>query len=372
LENSQIRPPTDFPHDASGIRSDWLTTVLQENGTIGRDVSVRSVESKQIGDGLGQTGEVARLILTYNTHPDLPPGAPASLIAKFATSNDARRKASVATSLYVKEVDFYQNLADKISLRSPKSYFAKCDAVGEFFLLLLEDFPHHRAGDQIAGSDLQEATLGMQQLASLHGPFWNKPAPTQTASQQNTPSKEILVKGWPEMERWFSDYMSPEFRSMKNAYLESVEAFEAWNFTKPQTLRHGDFKADNLLFSTTNEVDPVVALDWQAIAMGKATVDLAYFITHNMTVEHRKAYERELLEIYLNALQGYGVDYSMSELLTEYRIALVNNLKAQVYICGVNVNQNPRAILRKQHLMRRVSSSIEDWRLGELLPFKAS
>ena len=325
-----------------------------------------------MGAGLGQTGEVARLVPRYVDTEGTASRGPVSIVAKVATSNEARRKASMRVALYEREVNFYKHVADKVSLKSPRSYFADVDPDGEFFMLLLEDFPHHRAGDQIEGTSRDEAVLGIEQLAKLHAPFWNKPLPVQMVERRQPRPVDRYRVAWEIMERSFGDCMSAKFRAMRDAWLASVDALAAWSIAAPRTVRHGDFKADNLLFAPCSEADAIVALDWQSVSLSKAVTDVAYFITHNMGVEKRKAHEQELLRLYAERIGEYGVDYPWAVLIDEYRTALLSNLSYIVHICGVNVNSNPKAIIRKQRLVERISSSIEDWNLVELLPFKAN
>jgi hypothetical protein len=71
--------------------------------------------------------------------------APTSVFAKFATSDAARRKASQTIGLYQREVNFYNVLAKGANVRAPACYFAKTTSDGEFFALILEDFPNRHA-----------------------------------------------------------------------------------------------------------------------------------------------------------------------------------------------------------------------------------
>ena len=353
----------DFPRDIDGLTAEWLTDVLRRDGAVDRGTAVRAFNAILLSDGVGQTGVVARLSLSYDGGQ-----GPASLIAKLATADEGRRKASVVSRLYGREVGFYAQVAPHVDLRAPHAYFTGLDEAGEFFLLLLEDFPNHRPGDQVAGSTRREAEFAMREMARLHAPFWDKPIPVEMP-QVGHPPMPMYEKAWAETVRSFGDYMSDAFKALRDPFLASVGALDAWKEASPATLVHGDFKADNLLFADDGNSATLVALDWQAIFRGKAMVDVAYYITHNMGVEDRRSCEQQLIDAYLAELAERGVDYPHDAAVADYRVALAYLLTYAIWICGINVVDHPRAIARKRKLMERISASIDDWRLAEILPF---
>lgn len=353
-----------FPTDIDQISEEWLTGTLHADGAIAQDVSVTGYEAEFLSDGVGQTGVVARLRLDYTGGT-----GPETVVVKYATGDATRRKAAVMAQLYSREVSFYAKIAPHVDLRSPHAYFAAIDANEEFFLLVLEDFPGHIPGDQVAGSSRQDAEIAMRQMARLHAPYWEKDIPVPIEEQQ-LPPQTLFADGWDELERTYGDYMSSELKALRDPLLTSLDPLLRWKFASPATLTHGDFKADNLLLGDRDGPDPIVALDWQAMGRNKSMLDVAYYITHNMAVEERRACELALIDAYLEELRSYGVDYVRDDALADYRIALAYLLLYLIFICGVNVIDHPRAIERKRRLNERVSASTADWRLGEILPLK--
>jgi aminoglycoside phosphotransferase (APT) family kinase protein len=64
----------------------------------------------------------------------------------------------------------------------------------------------------------------------------------------------------------------------------------------PMTVCHGDFRGDNLMFDDrASAEDEVAVLDWQITYRGPAVTDVAYFLCQSLTLEERRAHERELL-----------------------------------------------------------------------------
>jgi aminoglycoside phosphotransferase (APT) family kinase protein len=94
----------------------------------------------------------------------------------------------------------------------------------------------------------------------------------------------------------------------------------------PQTVAHGDFRADNLMFDdTTTGRDHVGILDWQIAYRGGGIGDIAYLTTQSMTVENRRAHERALVAIWYEALSAALGDqptgYTLADAWDGYRSA---------------------------------------------------
>ncbi len=82
---------------------------------------------------------------------------------------------------------------------------------------------------------------------------------------------------------------------------------------------HGDYRLDNLLFDPDGA--DVVAVDWQTLAVGPPARDLAYFLGTSLTVDDRRAAERELVAEYHAALCARGVSgYDADQCFDDYRL----------------------------------------------------
>jgi aminoglycoside phosphotransferase (APT) family kinase protein len=71
----------------------------------------------------------------------------------------------------------------------------------------------------------------------------------------------------------------------------------------PHCLIHFDPHLGNL---SLNRDGQVVLVDWQFFRVGHWSHDVSYFISSALTPEHRRAWERDLLEYYLERLQAHG------------------------------------------------------------------
>ncbi len=94
-----------------------------------------------------------------------------------------------------------------------------------------------------------------------------------------------------------------------------------WHQARPHpfAVLHGDYRLDNLLFDPDGA--DVVAVDWQTLAVGPPARDLAYFLGTSLTVDDRRAAERELVAEYHAALCARGVSgYDARQCFDDYRL----------------------------------------------------
>jgi aminoglycoside phosphotransferase (APT) family kinase protein len=356
---------TSFPVSLDAVDPAWLTKVLRARRLLSDSQVVVGFETKPIGLGFGQTGDSARLTLRY-AQSQTSETAPASIFAKFATTDPVRRKASKTIGLYQREVNFYNVLAKAANVRAPACYFAETTGDGEFFALILEDFPNHRPGDETVGLKVGEARLAIDLMAQLHGPYWGKMAEVDLAPLV-MPSRDRYVTAWSEMEARFGEHVPDRFREAREAYLDAIVPLQKWLVSQPSTLGHGDLRLDNLLFGPGNE-DPIVAVDWQAIRPSKGLRDFAYLISHSMNVEDRREHEIDLLRRYTERIGSFGISYSFEDAREDYRKAMLFDFCTVLYIVGININTHERALRRKHALMKRAVTAMLDWDVLDLLP----
>lgn len=354
-----------FPASVDAVNPAWLTDVLQRKNILSSSQSVTDVQASPVGAGFGQTGDSVRLHLIYSDR-DASRHAPASLFAKFATGDATRRAASKVIGLYQREINFYRVLVKSVRVRAPNCYFADISPDGEYFALLLEDFPDHRAGDETVGLAVPEAELAIDLMTELHGPYWGNMAKVDVAPLQMPPRAKFAA-AWDEMVTRFGEYVPAPVRAVKDAYLDAIGPLQEWLFSQPSTLGHGDLRLDNLLFGAVDR-DPIVAVDWQAVRPSKGIRDFSYLVSHSMAVDTRRAHEHELLRRYTEKIGRFGIAYSTADAAEDYRRAMLFDFLTVIYIVGININTHERAVRRKNALMIRSITAMLDWDVFDLLP----
>lgn len=352
----------DFPARPEDLDAAWLTEALVASGAVRPDTVVSEFVFAPIGAGFGQTGDAGRITIDYR---DDAPGAPRSAFIKFSTQDPRRRAASQRLGLYQREVDFYTRLAPRTTVAAPRCYFAQASADGSSATLLLEDFPEHRAGDDIVGLKLAEAKQVVDLLVALHAPFWGKSKSIDLAPL-DMGARDTFEPAWDEMARSFGEYLPPAFHAARDRFLGAIDGLQQWVLSEPATIGHGDLKLDNILFAP-GDTAAIVAVDWQAIRPQRGIRDLGYALSHSMEVADRRAGERALLARYCDGLAAHGIAYPLAEAERDYPVAMLFDFLTVIYIIGVNLNTNERAIRRKHKLLERTTAALTDWDALSLL-----
>ncbi len=328
------------PHE---FDAEWFNTCLPFDGVVSK------VVCEEIGTDVGFIGEVYRCHLSWQSNDG---SFPASVIVKVPTQNDENFALGDGLQLYEREIMVYQELAPSLGLPMPGYLYGELDPdpapwlerpvlflfdrlpirginwlIAQFlklagkskrrYVLVLEDVVDARPPTQAAGGSLDDACAALEVLAAFHAHNWMR-------SEVVDSQKRV----WP---------IDRACRVYEASYLRNLDAFRARyrarvgddvltrldeiqeRATKlnrdlgsaPWTLLHGDYRLDNLLFRPDGEI---VVLDHQGLAYGRPAVDVAYFVTTALNIEHRDE-EQMLLHTYHDALVEAGVTgYSFEEL----------------------------------------------------------
>lgn len=293
-----------------------VTSMLRTSGRF-PDATVERMTASPIGTG--QMAASYRLELSYaTTFPD----APASLVAKVASADEASRRMAAATSAYRREVLFYQRLANGVRTRTPDCYYADIADDGVSFVALLEDLGPATTVEQIGGCTADQASLALGQAAALHGSSWQQDSLREewlpAESVWGVLGAAIPAVATPWLDR-FGQYLSSEHVAAVHRLAVVVGAWLE-TLRDHRTLWHGDFRLDNLLFDARGGDVPVAVVDWQSVAAAPGVIDVSYFLGTSMTEAEREKHERDLVTEYHDQLLSFGVEnYSFEQCWREYR-----------------------------------------------------
>lgn len=291
------------------LTAEWLTGVMQ--------AEVTTFTAKRIGDGL--VGMNLRLTL------EGAPSLPRTVVAKLPSPDPTSRATGIALRNYEREVMFYKHLADTLDIRVPRCHAADWDPATGDFVLLLEDLAPGAQGNQLTGCSVEQARTAVLELARMHGPRWNDPLlfGHEWLSRRTGPEDAAQLAGLWAM-------LVPGFMATYSKYLDAdqVELIEQFGARITEwvdgrgdelTVTHGDYRLDNLMFATPEGGYPVATVDWQSPGHGPCTGDLSYFIGAGLVDDDRRAVERSLVEEYVEALGGYGVQVDIEQIWHHYR-----------------------------------------------------
>ncbi|SDG03424.1 Phosphotransferase enzyme family protein [Blastococcus aurantiacus] len=304
---------------ADALTPEWLTAALTAAGTLSGS---RVVGADVRPLGTGQMCDSVRIGLRY----DDPDAGPASLVAKLPAADEGSRATAKAFRSYEKEVRFYQELADRLPVRTPHLHYADLDVETASFVLLLEDLAPAEPGDQLRGCGTDVAAAAVAELVNLHAPLWGDPFLTELEWLHGDPEGrgallgEVLPMLWAGFQERYATSLLPHVKQAGDLY------FDAMAFGRPArgrapdrvaTVTHTDYRLDNLLIAPDGVVTVV---DWQTCGTGVGPSDVAYFLGAGLAPEVRRAAEDELVRSYHDGLLAAGVtDYGWDECWLDYR-----------------------------------------------------
>jgi len=318
----------------------WLTAVLQQGGV---DAVVKSFTAK--GVGTGQIGDSVRFTLDYERGGD---GAPASLVGKFPSAGEESRQTGAALGNYLREVRFYQQLAPKALVHTPRCYFTDVDEATSEFVLMMEDLAPAEQGDQLKGVSLEQARLVIVEAGRLHASHWGDEGLDELpwvsnakAAPASAVTGEAVAALWHGFKARYGERMEPSWIAvgdwLATRFIEIGSRHDG-----PRCLTHNDFRPDNMMFGGPGGGYPVTVLDWQSFAYGAGPTDVAYFLAGALAPEVRRAAEPELLALYHRTLIEHGVTgYDMADLKRHYGQGAYL-LFFTAFVAAMIVTQTPR------------------------------
>jgi hypothetical protein len=291
-----------------GLTNSWLSSVLQTEVKVGH--------TSRIGDGL--VGMNIRLELASDG------SVPGSMIAKLPSPDPTSRATGIALRNYEREVNFYLEIAPTVDIRVAHCYHAEWHADTGDFVLLMEDLAPARQGNQLTGCDRGQARTAVLELAKLHGPRWDDSTldDVEWLSRRSPQDSLQLAMLWgmflPGFMNTFGRYLSTEAVELIDRFGPRIAGWVDER-DRPNTVTHGDYRLDNLMFGELADGATIAAVDWQTPGHGLGITDVSYFLGAGVLPDERRLIERELVDQYGQALAHYGIAVDADELWMQYR-----------------------------------------------------
>jgi hypothetical protein len=305
--------------DPAEVTVEWLAQALR-SAQVDDDAHLESFESETVGTG--QMGRSVRFRLGWRGGGA---SAPRTIVGKFPSDDPKSRATGVAQGVYRKEVCFYRELKSTVGIRTPRCFFAASDGDGGDFVLLLEDLAPALQGNQLAGCTPDAAELALGELSKLHAPRWNDAtlAELDFLSRAGPDAAKLLqviyVSVWPGFAERYGDRLEPRALALSERLGAGLADWLA-GASGPETVVHGDYRLDNMLFGSDAGGYPLAVVDWQTVALGRPLADASYFLGGSLLPDDRRANEHALLRGYWQRLGAAGVsDYSWDECWRDYR-----------------------------------------------------
>ena len=357
---------SDFiPATPNAITTDWLTLALRRAGILKR-AKVVAIDVQPVAAGSGFVGQTARLIVDYD---EREASAPASIFAKLSSANPAVRQQLRKVGLYETEAGFYHDAAPlpAFPMSVPRPYLSLYHEQTGECLLLLEDLGQAEFGDNLTGCASTDALVVVRQLGRLHAHFWGAPILTQWPWLRSlTDEAEVRIALYramlPKFEQRVGTFLSPSLLEIARRFARLLPIYIERMGDRPQTLTHGDFRADNFAFTTTRGERGVTVFDWQVARRAPGPRDVAYFLALSLAVEQRRAMEASLLKLYHETLVAHGVGgYSAEDLRSDVAVGLGSPLTMWVIASAMLDFSSERGADLVKQACERLSAALDDY-----------
>jgi hypothetical protein len=291
-----------LPMRVEDITAEWVTGALSAKypGTV-----VTSLHTGTIIEG---TATKVRVLLNYNASGHAY-GLPPTMWVKGGFI----RHAHSYVESFVAETMFFSEWAPHLPINIPKAFYAATDPEGNQGIVLLEDLCARNVTFGYATRPItvrqQAATLDI--IACLHAKWWQSPELNGIRDfSEKWKSAEYVIMRSLEPEYFRRCMNLPRGREVVGGYRDPDRVAAAmrahWSHTEgvPHCFSHGDPHLGNMYFERDGSPG---FLDWQAWVRAPYAHDVAYSIIGNLTIEDRRANERDLWNHYLSGLRRFGV-----------------------------------------------------------------
>jgi hypothetical protein len=332
------RPTTvdQIPRSTEFLTPQWLTAALCAQQPGARVVGFSL--------GTGSDGSTSRraIRIEYN-EAGRKAGLPTDLFSK-STPNLTSRLLTVPAGALEVECLFYNTIQPTLNVETPAGYYADWDPRTGRSMILLEDVGRTKTatfGDPTkVHIDRAKAEHIVRLLATMHGTFWNSPrfdddlrVIKDAERYQLDLNKLIRFRSRSMVGVKRAESVVPaQFLRRRDELWPALLRSLALHRAGPTTLLHSDVHSRNWYVAEDGRMG---LYDWQCITKGSWGLDVAYAISSALTIENRRSWERELLEIYIDQLAASGGDkLTFDEAWLGYRQQIFHGLFFWLFTLG--------------------------------------
>ena len=295
--------PNDIPISYEAITSEWLTHILCK-GHPGAKVIAHRLDVPDEGNTNRR-----RIFITYN-EAGIAANLPPSVFCK-ASHKLANRLVLANCGLIQGETAFYNKYRAMLDIEAPTPILATYSPITYNSIIMLDDLVRHGATFCKHDTEMtrQRAESQMALLAKVHGRFYDS-AELKAADLPSFKGsfdfsdgwfglKDCSNRGFQVAEAVIPARLFRRYAEIWPATLKSAAVHDAL----PTTFTHTDTHLRNWYIALNGEMG---LCDWQAPSKGHWGRDVAYAMSSGLAIENRRAWERELLQFYLDRLHAAG------------------------------------------------------------------
>ena len=297
------RTREDIPLNGLDVTEEWLTDVLCRDHEGARVVSFSTELHTQ------QTTTRAAIRVQYNAEGEQA-GLPTQLYSK-TTTGFRQRLVLGAAHMLEGESMFYTRFRPSIRMEAPEGYWGRVDPVSWRSMILMEDIAATKGAQFIEPTTpLTRAQIEdiIRNLAACHGAWWEDPqlGGLKTGSDHiSYVGKFVDMGGRAAVGLKRAQALVPmRLHGQADRIWKATErALELGTTQQPHTLLHGDTHVGQAYITSDGRMG---LSDWQSIMAGGWGYDYGYFVATALDPDDRRAWEHELLDLYLTELAAAG------------------------------------------------------------------
>ena len=325
------RPPAmtlaDVPWSVDALTPAWWTAVM-----CGGHAQAQVVAFRTVGASSG-THQRHRFVLDYNA-VGAAAGLPTAIFTK-SLPNVLTRMIGGYNGTARAEGRFYREIRPALTLETPLGYHAAFDRCSLAGINVLEDIATTRGATFCAATTLVTRTMAesmVDLLAALHAHAYGDArldrelrwlanfADWFTIGARKMHTEMYTAQAIARL----ADRLPRELIDRRRQIWPATIAASAIHRHGPRGLLHSDVHIGNWY----QRSDGAMGLcDWQCVAQGHWSRDLAYMLSAALTTTDRRAWERALLERYLERLDAAsGVQTDRAQAWDHYRQQMLHAL----------------------------------------------
>lgn len=328
----------ELPTRAEDLTLEALNRVIATESPEAQLTDFAVLESHVWGEGNASS---AGRIVIRPVYGQQAPSLPRHLVLKVARTAPEEpgkplRIAGAGGALYENEVAAYARLRPSTFLEAPLVLGGAYDAQSNALLLIMEDLRDRDAtfASVTHPTSVERMRSILDQLAILHARYWDSPELERSLSWMEAHTRGRLYDQFnnpaavprfiaEQVEReQFKKEMVERLGTDTDGLFRQFQKVQRHQSRLPQTVCHGDTHIGNTYILPG---DRAGLLDWQLASKGYAMHDVSYIMATALSVEQRRASERQLLAYYREQLleNGCKLAPALEDLWSEYRLGMI-------------------------------------------------
>jgi hypothetical protein len=327
----------DVPPSPEALTEPWLTQALCS------EVPGAAVVAFELGPRNDGTSARRTMRVTYNDA-----GREAGLTEAVFTKSVPtflNRIVGAGARLAQIESTFYRDVRPTLDIEAPRTLHSAYDPVSHRQMLLTDDVGVTRGATFGSALDRELTRAQAEELvgtlAHLHARFWGAPL-AQThgtwlrATNEYLDVLDVAINARARILSGFdraSAVIPPEVYARRTDMYDALVHSQRPDEASAVTFLHGDVHPGNWYVTREGRLG---LYDWQMCVRGDPARDLAYALGTHLTIEQRRAWERELLDRYRDGLTAHGVSSppARDALFDAYRRQIVYGMFAWLATIG--------------------------------------